>query len=393
MMRRSCTALSSAVVVSLSVALSGALGGAMWAASPAHADARAASADWHVGETSRVFHPDVARNWRGAQTQALITRIWYPADATQAETPHEIGAPGHPMFVGHAAADDAPLSTAQPKYPLLLLSHGTGGSADSLDWLAASLAAQGYIVAGVNHPGNNALEPRTRDGFILWWERATDLSEVLDGVLADPRFGPRIDTTRIGALGFSLGGYTVLEVAGARTDRAAFERFCTSPEADAICSPPEAASLAHAPDAPALTVDGLSAETNASRARSGDSYRDPRVKAAFAIAPALGEAFNSSSFKEVTIPVALLAGEADTTAPVNTNIHRIAGFMPQATVTMVPGASHYTFMDVCEPELMERLAPICKDGPGVDRAAIHARTAAQVRDFFAATLPARGRED
>ncbi|MGF6746936.1 putative dienelactone hydrolase [Paraburkholderia sp. MM5482-R1] len=281
MMRRGCAALSSAVVVSLTAALSG----AMWASLPANAIAQTASAGWHVGETSRVFHPAVARNWRGAQTQALITRIWYPADAAQPETPHDIGAPGHPMFVGHAAADDAPLSAAQPKYPLLLLSHGTGGSADSLDWLAASLAAQGYIVAGVNHPGNNALEPRTRDGFILWWERATDLSEVLDGVLADPRFGPRVDTTRIGALGFSLGGYTVLEVAGARTDRAALERFCTSPEADAICSPPEAANLAHAPGTPALTVEGLSAETNASRARSGDSYRDPRVKAAFAIAP------------------------------------------------------------------------------------------------------------
>ncbi|WP_233805467.1 alpha/beta hydrolase family protein [Paraburkholderia sp. HP33-1] len=392
MMRRGCAALSSAMLVSLSVALSGALCGALWTALPTPAVAQSAPADWHVGETRRVFHPAAARNWRGAQTQALITSIWYPADATQPQTPHDIGAPGHPIFLGHAAADDAPLSAAQPKYPLLLLSHGTGGSAASLDWLAASLAAQGYIVAGVNHPGNNALEPRTRDGFILWWERATDVSEVLDGMLADPHFGPRVDTTRIGALGFSLGGYTVLELAGARTDLAAFEHFCTSPEADAICSPPEAANLAHAPGAPALTVAGLSVETQASRARSGDSYRDPRIKAAFAIAPALGEAFNSSSFKEVTIPVALLAGEADTTAPVNTNIHRVAGFIPQATVTIVPGASHYTFMDVCEPEVMERLAPVCKDGPGVDRAAIHARTAAQVRDFFAATMPAGRRE-
>jgi predicted dienelactone hydrolase len=390
MMRRGCAALSSALAVSLTVALAGALFGAIGTSLPVHAAARTAADPWHVGETRRVFHPAVARNWRGAQTEALITRIWYPADVSQRETPHDIGAPGQPIFLGHPAADDAPLSAAQPRYPLLLLSHGTGGSADSLDWLAASLAARGYIVAGVNHPGNNALEPRTRDGFMLWWERATDLSEVLDGVLADPRFGPRVDTARIGALGFSLGGYTVLELAGARTDRAAFERFCTSSAADAICTPPEAASLAHAPGAPALTVEGLSAETIASRARSDESYRDPRVKAVFAIAPALGEAFDSASFKDVTIPVALLAGEADTTAPVDTNIHRIAGFMPQAMVTMVPGASHYTFMDVCAPEAMERLAPICKDGPGVERAAVHARTVAQVSDFFAATLPADG---
>jgi hypothetical protein len=30
------------------------------------------------------------------------------------------------------------------------------------------LAAAGYVVAGVNHPGNNALEPMTMEGFVLW---------------------------------------------------------------------------------------------------------------------------------------------------------------------------------------------------------------------------------
>ena len=51
-------------------------------------------------------------------------------------------------------------------------------------------------------------------GFTLGWERAVDLSKVLDGMLADPEFGPRIDPHRVGAAGFSYGGYTVLELAG-----------------------------------------------------------------------------------------------------------------------------------------------------------------------------------
>jgi predicted dienelactone hydrolase len=371
MLRRCCAVLSCAVALLLP-----------------NAAALADSADWHVGETTRVFHPAVARNWRGAQTPALITEIWYPADPALPDTAHDIGAPGRPIFRGHPAIDDAPLSSAQTRYPLLVLSHGTGGSAASLDWLAASLAAQGYIVAGVNHPGNNELEPMTREGFMLWWERATDVSEVLDGVLADPALGPHIDRARIGAVGFSLGGYTVLELAGARTDLAALERFCTSPAADAICHPPEAARVVHAPGAPALTLDSLSPEMKASRAHAGDSYRDPRIKAVFAIAPALGEAFDPASFDDVTIPISLLAGEADVTAPVGTNIHRIAGFMPKATVTMVPGASHYTFLDTCRPDVVERLARICQDGAGVDRDAVHALAAAQARDFFAVTLPA-----
>jgi predicted dienelactone hydrolase len=344
--------------------------------------------DWHVGETVRAFHPAVARNWRGAQTQALVTRIWYPVDSSVPEAPHDIGAPGQPILHGHPAADGAPLSGANKRYPLLVLSHGTAGSADSLDWLGAALAAQGYIVAGVNHPGNNAMEPRTLDGFMLWWERATDASEVLDGVLADPQFGPHVDQARIGAVGFSLGGYTVLELAGARTNLAAFERFCTSAAADAICHPPEMAKLGEDAGAKAVTHDTLSPEMKASRARSGESYRDPRVKAVFAIAPALGEAFDQDSFDAVTIPVSLVAGENDVTAPVDTNIHRIAGLMPKAVVTMVPGASHYTFLDTCLPDAVERLAMICKDHPGVDRDAVPARTVAQAIEFFAGTLPA-----
>lgn len=111
---------------------------------------------YHVGETMRSIDPTVARNWRGAQTQALITRIWFPVDASLPATSHEIGAPGESIFRGYPVVSDAPLSPAHKTYPLLLLSHGTGGSADSLDWLGASLAAHGYIVAGVNHPGNNA---------------------------------------------------------------------------------------------------------------------------------------------------------------------------------------------------------------------------------------------
>ncbi|MGF6770805.1 putative dienelactone hydrolase [Paraburkholderia sp. GAS199] len=352
------------------------------------ASAESASADaarWHVGETARVFHPAAVRHWRGAKTEALVTQVWYPVDADVPQAPHDIGAPGRPLFHGHPAAVDAPVSAAQARYPLLVLSHGTGGSADSLDWLAASLAADGYIVAGTNHPGNNALEPLTQDGFMLWWERATDASEVIDGILADPQLGPHVDPQRIGGLGFSLGGYTVLELAGARTDAASLERFCASPAADAICHPPEKARLT-GDQARTPTLATLSPQTRASRARAGASYRDPRVKAVFAIAPALGEAFDTDSFAQVTIPVTLLAGTADVTAPVNTNIRRIAALLPGADVVYLPGAAHYTFLDPCFPRAFHHLATICKDDPGVDREAIQAQTAKLARDFFGATL-------
>jgi predicted dienelactone hydrolase len=348
----------------------------------ARADTPAADTLYHVGAAQRAFVPPVTRNWRGAKTARLITTIWYPADPGAPETPRDFGAHGDPIFRGHPVAQvDVPANT-QARYPLILLSHGTGGTATDEDWLAAALAAHGYIVAGVNHPGNNALEPLTREGFLLWWERATDVSEVLDALLADPVFGPRIDTARIGALGFSLGGYTVLELAGARTHRAALEAFCHSPAADAICTPPEAKRQASGPGLSAPPTPAM----EESMAHAGDSYRDPRIKAVFAIAPALGEAFEANSFADVDIPVALAAGVNDTTAPPATNVQRIAGFLPQASLLMLPGASHYTFIDECLPAGVERLPNLCKDGPGVNREAVHEATAARVLTFFDAAL-------
>lgn len=355
--------------------------------SSVHADQASEPGDqprWHVGLTSRVIHPGVERNWRGALTPQLLTQIWYPVAPTTPETPRDIGKPDAPLFRGHPVASDAPLAgDADTRFALVLLSHGTGGSANDQDWLASALAARGYIVAAVNHPGNNELEPLTREGFLLWWERATDLSNVLDALLADPALGQHIDQARIGAAGFSLGGYTVLALAGARTDVHALEAFCRSPQADAICHPPEAKRLAGGASAP---LPPPTPEMRASFARSAYSYRDKRVRAVFAIAPALGEAFDADAFKDVTIPVALLAGTDDVTVPPGTNVLRIAGFLPQASLTMVPGASHYTFLDTCLPAAAERLARICKDGAGVDRDAVHALAAKAALDFFARTL-------
>ena len=68
--------------------------------------------------------------------------------------------------------------------------------------------------------------------------------KVIDALLKDSTFGTRIDANRIGAAGLSLGGYTMIEIAGGITDPAAFMDFCASPKADGLCrSPPEFPTL------------------------------------------------------------------------------------------------------------------------------------------------------
>src|SRR5262249_30365968 len=97
-----------------------------------------------------------------------------------------------------------------PRHPLILLSHGFGGTASDLAWLGTALAAHGFIAVAVNHPGHNALEAYTVEGYSLMWLGAVDLGAVIDAVLNDKTFGNRIDPARIGAAGHSLGGYTVV---------------------------------------------------------------------------------------------------------------------------------------------------------------------------------------
>ncbi len=106
-----------------------------------------------------------------------------------------------------------------------VLSHGSGGNMDALGWLSSELALNGAVVLAVNHPGSTSGDSSPRC-FIKLWERAADISAALDHLLADPTFAAHIDTSRISAVGFSMGGGTVLNLGGARMCRADLVDYC-----------------------------------------------------------------------------------------------------------------------------------------------------------------------
>lgn len=335
-----------------------------------------------VGMTFRRFEPNGPYNWRGAKTHALLTTVWYPAVVSAAEHPTEI--PGLNIFVLGAAAQDADLASSPAKFPLIVISHGTGGSGPSMAWLGTELARHGYIAAAVNHPGNNAGEAYTAEGFSTWWERARDLSVVIDSMLADAKFGKRLDPHRIGAAGFSLGGYTMIEIAGGVTDPAAFNAFCASAKADGICkSPPEFPTLLEDFDRLSRTDPAFQNALH----HAGDSYRDPRVRAVFAMAPALGPAFRSASLATIAIPVGIVAGQADANVPIASSARYFAAHIPRAHLTIFPGnVGHYVFLDSCTDVGRQSRPMLCRDASGVDRDDIHRRTTAMAVEFFDRTL-------
>jgi len=333
-----------------------------------------------AGMVRREFVDSTRGNWQGTGPRPLTTLIWYPAPmGSRAET-LSIGSTGSPVFLAGVASPGAPVAGDTTRYPLIVLSHGTGGSAVQLAWLGTALARRGYIAAAVNHHGNTGAEPQYDPrGFLLWWERARDLSVVLDRVVADSLLARRIDHHRIGAAGFSLGGYTVMLLAGARVDLDAYRAFCRSSARDFTCEPqPEF------PQAPAefARLAATDSATKTSLARANDAYRDPRISAVAALAPAIGEALNRSSLAQIRLPLLVIVGAADDEAPAPTNARVIADAVPGAQLIVLPGVGHYDFLSPCTPRGREAIARLCQETQGTDRVAVHDSVVALVAAFY-----------
>lgn len=331
-----------------------------------------------VGRTSRAYVDEARPRYGITGPRPLDVLVWYPAasDATPADW--ILGSSADPLFRVGRSAERARPAPSDRKRPLVLLSHGTGGSAMMVAWLGEALARAGYFVAAVNHHGNTSTEALpTPEGFMLWWERATDLSHALDRLARDPQFGALIDPARIGAAGFSLGGYSVLAVAGARTSLEQWTAFCESGSHDSTCTAP--------PEFPEAMTEFAKIRTRpdvqSSLSRHGDSFRDSRVRGVFAIAP-VGSWLTDASLRNIEIPVRIVVGAHDSTTPAATNAQRIAALIPGAQLSVLDRVGHYSFLAECEPAGKRRRPDLCTEEPGVDRADVHRTVAEDAVKFF-----------
>lgn len=329
-----------------------------------------------VGFSYRDFATPPDFDWRGSRDHVLSGVVWYPGESSRDEKDQYVGPPDAPLFFAGRAAKDATFAPSFAKYPLVALSHGTGGSALQMAWLGTYLAARGYIAVAVNHPGNNGVTGYTTQGFAEGWERAKDISTVITDLLSDSRFSERIDVSRIGAAGFSYGGYTMMELAGATTDFHQLLGWCAQEKK--ACNPPEMPDLMEKFKVIERQPDVAEAVEHA-----GDSYRDPRIRAVFAIAPAVAGAFTSQSLQEIAIPAEIVVGASDQIAPSRENAEFFARNITGAKLVTLPGGvGHYTFLDVGTEAGKKQFPQLFVDNGDVDRESVHTEVGQMAADFF-----------
>lgn len=288
------------------------------------------------------------------ESKALAGAIWYPCTAAQQSVP--LGSLGVRFSDTLQGVKDCPITGA--KLPLVIFSHGRGGWFGLHHDTAEALADAGFVVAAINHPGDNGNDSSQSEALSVWASRPADMVHLLDFMLKDWRDRAAIDPARIGFFGFSKGGYTGLVLIGANPDFKRMASYCT--DDSRFCE----------------------------QVRSGDVPQnlphDGRIKAAVLADPAPSVVFTKATLAPIHIPLQLWRSElgAKDRGVDPIGIARVMNGLPGEPELHIVPAGHFAFLPPCSPELAANLPRFCTDPEGFDRAAFHRDFDAGVLRFF-----------
>ena len=290
---------------------------------------------------------------------AVPVTIWYPSTSaahTQTFGPYQLD----------VAMAGAPVAQ---RLPLIVMSHGTGGSAlDSVN-LAMALAKAGFIVAAVEHTGDNYRDRTRSFGAANFLSRPRQISASIDFLTNTWRHKGMIDPARIGMFGHSAGGATTLIVGGGVLDWSSLPRFCISHPEDWGCKNGRGQNPATNRAGPALAPIAAA---------------DLRVKALVVAAPALTRGFAPAGLAKLRLPVQLWVAGKDA---IVTDAGNVTGLMPARPERHdIADAGHFSFLAPCPDGLRARAPQICIDQPGFDRAAFQQDFTSAIIRFFRAQL-------
>lgn len=258
-----------------------------------------------------------------------------------------------PLRVGPYTIDVALDGELMPgPWPVVLVSHGSGGSPLTHRGLARHLARAGFLVLLPTHPGNNRDDNHLADTADVLMQRPRDVTAVLDWVTSPDGFSRQADIHRVGIVGHSLGGYTGLALAHGRPH--------TIPR-DTPGVPPRP-----------IPVSG-----------------DDRVAALVLLAPAAPWFIAEGSLDDVRVPILMLTGEFDRMTGSHGDLiaSRLGGHVPLEH-RVVPGAGHFSFLAPFPPEMVNAAFPPSQDPPGFDRVAFHTTVYPAIEAFLRRALDA-----
>ena len=240
--------------------------------------------------------PDIVNTKEGAPVarydRTLTLEVWYPAALSADQKPGgeyrvitrdpAVTATLYGQAVRDAAFQKGP-------FPLVIISHGYPGNRFLMSHIGENLASKGYVAVSIDHK-DSTYDDQKAFGSTLY-NRAFDQLFVLNEMdrLSRPgnAFAGMIDANRTGIIGYSMGGYGVVNVIGGGYSAAS-------------------ATFQNAPP------NKLLAERGAANAEYQKSV-DPRIKAAIAIGPwgMQGGFWDAEGLKGIRTPVMFVAGSVD----------------------------------------------------------------------------------
>ena len=262
---------------------------------------------------------------------------------------------GFPVFVMYPAADafgtyevgpftvtaglNAPVAAGQ--FPVVVISHGSGGNRLGYLTLAQALAEAGCIVLMPEHFGNNRddnfLEGKTRNLEL----RPRHISLCIDDIAGNEILADAVLADQVAVIGHSMGGYTALAVAGGQVWNAAKRKV------------------------PVL--------------------RDDRVRGLVLMAPATAWFTPDTSLADVTTPMLIYQAEHDLFTPPE-HTARVMSQVPDRTkITChhIENAGHYSFLSPFPADMISPDFPPSQDPEGFDRTAFHQRLNGEITAFLA----------
>lgn len=241
--------------------------------------------------------------------------------------------------------------------PLVVVSHGTGGSFLGHHDTAAALADGGFIVAAISHPGDNFQDLSRQGHLSAFSTRPLDMKRLVDYMLSEWPGRSTLDADRIGFFGFSRGGYTGLAAVGAIPDFRLRADLCT-------------------PDSPVPLCDEIRRKE-----LPLPPQRDMRIKAAVIVDPL--SAFDAQGLKAVTVPMQLWSSTYGGDGVLPHHVEAVRRDLPiEPEWHLVANAAHFAFLAPCSSAMTETLPDLCRDGQGFNRVGFHMDFNASVLAFF-----------